>query len=575
MNSSVNVSNGNISINTPSFVLNDIKYEGNQSVNVLPNEADKELPIKIEIKIPNEGKEQNLVNFEYLLQNVYFNDEYTNINFYGNFEEIKSILDLEQNKTKEMDLFVGKDAKFNGIYTLNENVTLKVLGNVDNLGTYVGKGYKDLPAESNNNSNLTIQSGSTLNILGFVYVGSNFSVTGTGSPSTFRNIGTITIENDATLNFAGNNSDDKVVDFINYGKVVGEGLLNINSRGYFRQTLLIYDWLGGAIASGYANSDIFPFNKYRLNGVDCRLRVNAGAQQDFDAFLTVGGAFLTLRMPYVYGTNYIIREDDPSSEGFDSTLGGLVDILAKLKANGLFNLSSGYIEYTFEEPDPSLNELYPSANYGKRTIMNINGVMVDSKIEDVGGEFMGIGIVLKFSSGFPIYNMGIVANKSSTISLNYNAYKILPGSYVKTLESTLNIETKVLFYDKFNFVNESGTQNYVYKLSWSGFDWKKDGNLKSNDWYKMKNISENVVPAYMSVDSDSIIEVSNGGVFAGCYIGEKPSGITNETVTLNETTKIIYNQYNGDIVGDMAQLTEDPSELAVINPALESRQITL
>lgn len=571
LNSSVNVSddNDNISINTPSFMLNGVKYDGNQSVNVLPNEADKEHPIPIEIEIPNEGKEQNLVNFEYLLQNVYFNDDHTDINFYCNFEEIKSILELKQNETKEIDLFVGKGAKFNGTYTLNKNVTLRVLGDVDKLETSEGKGYKSLPAESNNNSNLTIKSGSTLTILGSVYVGSNFSATGTGSPSTFRNIGTITIENDATLNFAGENSDDDV-EFINYGKVVGKGLLNINSRGYFRQTLLIYDWLGGAVASGYANSDIFPFNKYRLNGVDCRLRVNAGAQQDFDAFLTVGGAFLTLRMPYVYGTSYTIKKNDPPSEGFDSTLGGLVDILAKLKANGLFNLSSGYIEYTFEEPDPSLNELYPSTNYGKRTIMNINGEMADSKIEDVGGKFMGFGIELKFSSGFPIYNMGIVANKGSTISLNNNAYKILPGSYVKIFESTLNIGTKVLFYDRFNFVKESGQQDYKWV-----FIWIKDGNLKLNDWNKRKNISENVVPAYMNVDSDSIINVSNGGVFAGCYVGEIPSGITMETVTLNETTKIIYNKYNGEIVGDAAQFTEDLSELAIDNPALESRQITL
>ena len=82
------------------------------------------------------------------------------------------------------------------------------------------------------------------------------------------------------------------------------------------------------------------------------------------------------------------------------------------------------------------------------------------------------------------------------------------------------------------------------------------------------------MPAYMSVDSDSIIKVSNGGVFAGCYVGKEPSGITNETVALNETTKIIYNKYNGEL-SDLAQFTEDPSELAVINPTLISKQITL
>ncbi len=574
LNSSISSNNGSISINTPSYEYGDIKYDGNQSVNVLPNNADKNNPVKIEIEIPNKGKEQNLTNFEYELANVYFNEQNTNVNFYGNFDEIKSVLELEQNKTKPINLYVGKNAKFNGNYTLEKNVTVYVLGDVNDLGSSVGKGYSDslFPEEANNNSTLTIQSGSVLHILGNVNVGGSFTVnSGANKPSKFSNIGQIVIEKESTINFASNNNGE-IKKFKNYGLIKGEGLLNIQSNGYFRQTLLIYDWLGGAMTSGFADKNIFPFSKYRLNGVDCNLRINAGAQQDFDAFLSVQDNFLTLRMPYVYGSNYTIEIDEPDSFGFEPTID--ISWAANLKTGGLFSLSEGYVEYSFDEPDSNLNALNNSVDYGKRTLMYINGVIKDTKIEKVGGGITGtnIGVYLNFDSGFPIYNMGIITFEGSSISLCNNGYKFLPGSYVKTNKSTLTIGTKILFYNRYNMIELMQTQKR--KLVFCV--WTDDGVPIVNDaWKNCKNISDKVLAAYMDIDEVSNVVVNNGGSYSGCYVGLEPEGISDSVVSFKEIKTGTYYQYPDGGLGSLGQAISDPSKIESMTINISSTKLKI
>ena len=256
-----------------------------------------------------------------------------------------------------------------------------------------------------------INSGVNVTVYGELSIGGHVYHTGSvGARGVLMNNGNISIESGAKLN--------------SYGYIKGTGLINAKSGSNIIDVFKIHNWPGGANASGFNSSKVFPFNAYSIHNISCDLKVNSGATYKSKARL--------------YMASTLIAED-----------------ITLIGSGGLFQLTSGYMlkqaEDTTEVTNMNTDPYSSNQKITQRDVLRINGDFNDGSVSIKVKVIFSVTISTSTSLAMPI-GFFRIRIESGTATLSKNSYAFLPGSelYVGE-EATLNIENDVnmIFYDQY------------------------------------------------------------------------------------------------------------------------------
>lgn len=293
--------------------------------------------------------------------------------------------------------------------TINPEVTL-LLPVHDNLEYYQymnefnnstpEAGLDDLPS-----IDLKITNGAVLNVNGKVVIGSELS---TNSGATKINcikkgfeFCQITIDFDSELILKNGSS------ISSYGRIIGEGKIHAESGSVINERLAIDDWRGGGNLYGSATNGVFPFLQYHMSDNAVATQIDYGARYVLHGLVNDGNL-----------TSYPISVDFISEKG-------------------MFNLKGGSV-------------IKQSDFTTQQTSFTFNGGFTDSQITiDAMGK--------SFSSdnfSFPLTNIDIVLDGTTSYDLINGNYKVMPGSSITlSKDSTINFSAKACAFKEFGYLD--------------------------------------------------------------------------------------------------------------------------
>lgn len=319
---------------------------------------------------------------------------------------------------------------------------------------------------------LTISSGKKLTVSGKLVV--NAEIGGEGTSEYLQNIrgGYGKIVNNGSIEI----SDGGAIDC--FGKIDGDGSVIVNSGATLTDLYVIENWRGGTQAKVMYENGVYPMNEYSENNITCPVSINYGAK--YNGFVRMYN----------------------SKTGFETTRFPQVNI-----TNGLIRLSEGAV---------AVKTVYSSGSQTReRYTINGSASFAGSSLSIAGTTLSTENYIYPINGTYDF----VLKNGTFTFAANY---KFLPGSYVDA-QSNANIIVnggkKVVFYDKFNDVQNTGNTTYP----------------------------TNRDSAYVKLSDTSLLTVN--GAFAGKVISPRIDGIVKKgnSSSLSVSTKEANGYNNGTV----------------------------
>ena len=151
---------------------------------------------------------------------------------------------------------------------------------------------------------LTIPSGVTLTVEGQVLVNAvtgrpaagHYDMDVTGNYSQIVLNGNMIVENGAILEVCG--------------YIKGDGQITAKNGSDIRDIYVVKNWRGGTQASSMYFKDVFPFNEYNCNNIQCTLYMEASASLSGNVKMYASGSYHYTRFPQINQANGLIRLAD-------------------------------------------------------------------------------------------------------------------------------------------------------------------------------------------------------------------------------------------------------------------------
>lgn len=413
------------------------------------------------------------------------------------------------NQTLTQDFSIGSNVSVILSYGRHDNGADGYLTKQTEGCTYGGSSVQSL---------LIIKEGVKLTVNGSLTVGAYLM--GASSP-TLRGV----IMNNGTIEL-----NSKLV---SYGFIKGSGKLIVNSSASVTDLFTIYDWPGGANATGMNSKKIFPFQCYSFHCISCETIIYKGASYKAWAQLYMASSWATAQEITIVGSG------------------------------GLFELSNGYLIKSVEDTtkETSFNSSYTSSNLNitQRDKVKIYGDFKDNSISVTAKVFVSTTITTSTDLAMPL-GFSSIEICSGTGTLAANSYKFLPGSKFivdKGAKLIISNNVKVVFYDSYDELyeyNNGSTTQIGYNNPYSYV-------RLHNEFYKAHGaLDSSNAPTYTHTEGFGATLIVNGsldviGHLGGIILTTEDSGainLGNNSASLPRLSSLSYGR-----TGSSATTTTD------------------
>lgn len=342
--------------------------------------------------------------------------------------------------------------------------------------------------------------------------------------------------------------------FISYGYVKGNGLIDTKADATIQDCIHTYDWPGGS-ATFDIYSSVLPTNAWSIHNIGCQVKIDANATMNIYLFAWVKNkAYMGIGDEYFY-TPTVATIICPESTNANSLLQGKSGYILKTTTPAISWLSSSK-EYKELFLIDGSNQVK-----GQRDNLTINGSYIDSTLSISIKNLIPMTFKTSTSIVATIGFMDLVIEKNSNLSLSKSSYIFLPGSTLKVEEGAVvnigeGVNVSIATYNEISALNASdanGTQNFANKHC-----------VDKNPAKAIINgeliVSGSIGGTWLTERKNAIINVSNGSVTSSYTIliadydprtggntSLQATGLINSSSTESETNISTSNLVQGNV----------------------------